>query len=84
MQALRYTQEKVDSMLKWGIVFSILWCAGVGSLIAFIYGIKSRKIINQSNGELVGEGRVWWCLIVGGLGILFWVPIIIMGVFNML
>ena len=28
------TQREVDSILKWGIVFSLLWLAGVGSLMA--------------------------------------------------
>jgi len=75
-------QGKIDSMLKWGIVFSIIWLAGIGSLISFIIGYKARKAIKGSNHELVGSGRAAWCLIVGGLGILFWLPIIFIAVRN--
>ncbi|KPA19288.1 hypothetical protein MHK_000491 [Candidatus Magnetomorum sp. HK-1] len=41
-------------------------------------------MINDSNDELNGAGRVWWCLIVGGFGILFWVPIVLIGIVNQL
>lgn len=76
------TQDKVDSMLKWGIIFSIIWLAGIGSLISFIIGYKAGNAIKGSNHELVGSGRAWWCLIVGRLGILFWFPIIFIAVRN--
>ena len=51
---------------------------GVGSLIAIIQAIKARKIIKQSNGEIRGSGKVMWCLIVGGAGLLFWSYVILM------
>lgn len=75
-------QRKVDSMLKWGIVFSILWLAGIGSLCSFILAIKARNLIIQTNGEVRGMGKVWWCLIAGGIGMLIWFPILIMGIIN--
>lgn len=51
---------------------------GVGSLIAVVQGIKARKIIRQSNGEIKGMGKVIWCFIVGGAGLLFWGFVILM------
>jgi len=45
---------------------------GVGSLIAVIQAMKARKIIRRSNGEIRGSGKVMWCFIVGGAGLLFW------------
>lgn len=69
-------QDQIDRILKWGIVFSILWLAGIGSLFSIIVGLKTRKVINESNGALVGTGRAWWCLVAGGLGLAFWLPIV--------
>jgi hypothetical protein len=77
-------QDVVNSLLYWGVVFSILWLAGIGSLIAIILGVKANKIIRESNGDILGSGRVWWCLIAGGLGMLFWIPVVIIGVINLL
>ena len=75
-------QSQLDRMLKWGIVFSLFWLAGVGSLVAVVLGLKARKAIAASNGILAGSGRVRWCLIVGVLGLTLWVPIVIIGVMN--
>jgi len=59
-------------MLRRAIIFSIFWLMGVGSLIAVIQAMKARKIIRRSNGEIRGSGKVMWCFIVGGAGLLFW------------
>ena len=75
-------QSQLDSMLKWGIIFSLFWLAGVGSLVAVVLGLKARKEIAASNGMLAGSGRVRWCLIVGGLGLALWVPIVVIGMLN--
>jgi hypothetical protein len=71
-------QEQVDAMLRRGIIFSIFWLMGVGSLIAIVQAVKARKIIRQSNGEIRGSGKVMWCFIVGGAGLLFWGFVILM------
>jgi len=86
MTSLSQTQDaqsRVDSLLKRGIVFSIVWLGGIGSLIAVVSGIKARKLINQSDGKLSGMGRVWWCLILGGIGILIWLPIVVIILINL-
>ena len=75
-------QDQVDGMLRRGIFFSIFWLMGVGSLIAIIQAVKARKIIQQSNGEIHGSGKVMWCFIVGGAGLLFWGYVILMDVIN--
>jgi hypothetical protein len=75
-------QNQVDQSLKWGIIFSILWLAGIGSFIALIKGLKARKAIAQSEGALSGTGRAWWCIVVGGLGFAFWLPVIVAGISN--
>ena len=73
-----HLQNEVNSMLRRGIFFSIFWLMGVGSLIAIVQGIKARKIIRQSNGKIQGMGKVMWCFIVGGAGLLFWGFVILM------
>lgn len=65
-------QAQVNKLLRWGIFFSMVWLAGVGSFIAMRRGMRARRLIKQSDGRLQGMGRVWWCLIVGGFGLVVW------------
>ena len=64
-------QIKVSRILALGFVFSILGTGGISSLLAFILGLKARKIINGSNGEIGGIRMAWWCIIAGALGTIF-------------
>ena len=75
-------KQAVDELLKKGVWFSIFWLLGFGSFIAVRNGLKARKIINDSNGEMKPDGRVWWCFIVGGFGLSFWLFVLIMGFLN--
>ncbi len=75
-------QDQLDSLLMRGVLFSILWLMGFGSLYAFWCGIRARRMIRASNGTLTGSGKTWWCLVVGGIGMAVWFPIIIVGVAN--
>ena len=76
------SQQTVDSMLRRGIVFSIVWLEGVGSFIAVVQAIRARKMILESAGQITGMEKVWWCLIVGGLGLVFWAFVLIMAIVN--
>jgi hypothetical protein len=75
-------QDKVDSMLRRGVVFSILWLMGIGSAISIVQAIRAKKIVDASNGEVTGGGNIWWCFIVGGLGVLFWGFVVVMVIVN--
>lgn len=75
-------QSEVNTKLRRGIFYSIFWLMGVGSAIAVIEGFKAKKLISQSGGELKGMGRVWWCFIVGGAGLLFWLFVVLMVIIN--
>ena len=75
-------QEKVRRLLKWGVIFSILWLGGIGSLVAIVCGAKARRLIKESGGQIRGTGGAWWCLIVGSLGLVIWLPILAVSVFN--
>jgi hypothetical protein len=70
-------QVKVSKILSLGFVFSIVWLAGIGSFIAFISGLRARKMINQSNGEIGGLKLAWWCIIVGALGMIIFPLVVI-------
>jgi hypothetical protein len=74
-------QVKVSKILANGFVFSLIWLGGIGSLIAFISGLRARKIINRSNGEIGGIKMAWWCIIVGAFGTII-LPIIIISGFK--
>jgi len=80
--ATRMVQARVDGLLRRGMIFSILWLMGIGSAIAVISGVKAKRLIEESGGTVSGMKRVWWCLIVGGIGLLIWVPVVIIGIAN--
>jgi hypothetical protein len=63
-------QRKVRSLLRIGIFFSIFWLAGIGSIISIVLGLKARNIIKRANMNISGMGGVYWCIIVGGLGLI--------------
>ena len=42
-EGMTMNQDQIDKMLKWGIIFSVIWLAGLGSLASFIVGVKARK-----------------------------------------
>jgi hypothetical protein len=70
-------QIKVSKMLGLGFVFSITLIGGISSLIALVIGLRARKLIRRSNGELVGIKLAWWCIIAGSLGVITVLPYII-------
>jgi hypothetical protein len=75
-------QDQLDTLLMRGVLFSIFWLMGFGSLYAFWCGIRARRAIRASGGALKGRGKTWWCLVVGAIGMAVWFPIIIVGVAN--
>ena len=55
-------QIKTSKVLSRGFIFSIVWLAGIG--------LQARKLINQSDSEISGIKMAWWCIIVGGIGMI--------------
>lgn len=71
IQIENHQQKIIDKKLIWGIVFSLFWIWGIGSLVAVVMGFNVRRAIKASNGQYKGSIRAWWCLLVGGIGILW-------------
>jgi hypothetical protein len=76
------SQDQFDAMLSRGVLFSILWLMGFGSVYPFLCGLRARRMIRGSSGALTGLGKTWWCLIVGGVGMIIWFPLIAVGIIN--
>jgi hypothetical protein len=69
-------QLQVDRLLQRGIFYSIFSLAGFGSLYSILLAKRAHRIIKESNGEIHGMGKVWWCYILGGLGVSAWFSIL--------
>jgi len=69
--------RKVRVLLRIGIFFSIFWIAGIGSIISIMLGLKARGIIKRATVNLNGMGGVYWCLVVGALGLIISLLILI-------
>jgi hypothetical protein len=51
-------------------VFSLLWLAGLGSLLAIIFAASARRKIKRSRGRETGDGLAIAGLVIGILGLL--------------
>jgi len=80
--SIRVKQRRVNEILRWGIVFSLLWLAGIGSAIAIFQGYRAERLIKESNGALRGLHRVSWCYYVGAFGVLVWGTVLVVGILN--
>ncbi|HWC91215.1 MAG TPA: hypothetical protein VG433_16215 [Pirellulales bacterium] len=75
-------QSKVDRLLNRGVVFSVIWLLGGGSIYAVLLATRARRIIKASGGAVGGMRRVWWCYAMGGFGILLFSTVLISLVIN--
>ena len=79
--SLTAEQGRLNRMLTRGVVYSVVWLAGFGSLYALYQGLMARRMI-RLNPLLQGNGRAWWCIIAGGLGVTVLCTIVGAGIFN--
>jgi hypothetical protein len=66
------SQRSINEHLYWGIFFAFTWLGGVGSFYAVRHGLKARRLIKESAGQLKGIRKAWICILVGGYGLIFW------------
>lgn len=76
-------QARLDRILTRGVVYSVIWLAGLGSCYALYQGIVARRMIKE-NPTLEGSGRAWWCIIAGGIGAAVLLLVAGIGIFNAL
>ncbi len=61
-------QVKLSVMLGYGLALSLVGVGGLGSLAAFVIGLRALREINRSREGLSGLRLAWWCILAGGLG----------------
>jgi hypothetical protein len=63
------------------MVLGIVWLAGVGAVLALIFGLKARKQIDWSNGTQGGRGMATAGIVLGIIGIIgaliYWAFVVI-------
>ena len=79
--SLTVEQTRLNRMLTRGVVFSVIWLAGFGSSYALYQGLLARRMI-KLNPMLQGNGRAWWCILAGGLGVAVLCAVVGVGIFN--
>jgi hypothetical protein len=67
-------QMRVSKLLGFGFALSVVWVGGLGSLAALFIGLRARKLIKDSGGELAGMRLAWWCIIAGACGVAILLP----------
>lgn len=72
------TQVRVSKMLGLAFALSITGVGGIGSLTAFLLGLKALRIIGRAQSRINGRVVAWWCILVGGLGTLCIPPLIVL------
>jgi|GEM_PF-6363092 len=65
-------QRQVNKLLTRSLVFSFYWLLGFGSLYAIYCAWQARRIIHESEFALRGSRKSIVCLVLGGLGLSFW------------
>jgi hypothetical protein len=69
-------QNAINRQLNLGIIFSLVWLFGLGSLISFVLGLRAMHSIGEDD-QLRGTGRAWWCVIAGGIGTIFLICLVL-------
>jgi len=62
------------------LVLGILWFAGVGAILAIIFGYSANKEIQQSNGTIQGQGLATAGIILGWIGVvgsILWIILLV-------
>jgi uncharacterized membrane protein len=72
-------QQSTNGLAVASLVLGIVWLAGLGSLLALIFGIVSKRQIRDSGGRQSGSGMATAGIVLGIVGIvgaIFWIILI--------
>ena len=68
-------ETRIRTLARWGIVLSVLWVGGIGSIIAITNGIKIHRLRKAHSWVGTGLAASIWCIVVGLIGLAFTVPL---------
>lgn len=63
-------RRRTNGLAVASLVLSLLWLAGLGSIVAIVLAVVSRRQIRESRGAESGEGVALAGLIIGILGVI--------------
>lgn len=67
------SQVRISRALGFGFVFTLVSLGGLGSMIAFVVGLRALRIISRSREALVGRRLALWCIAVGAIEMLYYI-----------
>jgi hypothetical protein len=73
-------QREVDSILRQARMGLRLWLTGIYSYRAILGARQALKLIRESNGKLEGESQAKFIEIMGILGLVIWIPLIVVSI----
>jgi hypothetical protein len=69
VDADRPQAQRTNPLAIASLVLSVVWCAGIGSVLAIVVAIQARRSIRASDGAETGEGLATAGMIIGILGV---------------
>jgi uncharacterized membrane protein len=68
--------SQVNSLAVASLVLGVLWLAGIGAVLALVFGYRARSQIKNSAGRQTGSGLAAAGIILGWIGITLLVAIV--------
>jgi hypothetical protein len=78
-----YGYQAIPTTNGWAVASFVcsffFWLVGAGSVLAIIFGLMARRQVGESNGAQKGNDLALAGIILGFIGVLFWVLAIALG-----
>ena len=73
-------QKEVNQILHQSRMNAFFWVFGINSIRAILGARKAKNLIQKSGGTLTGEDQVRFSELIGWIGVLVWIPLILVGI----
>ena len=70
--------SQINGLAIASVLASVLWFAGLGAVLALVFGYRARRQINHSAGSQTGSGLATAGIILGWIGIAIVVTVVIL------
>ena len=70
--------SQINGLAIASVVLAVLWFAGLGAVLALVFGYRARKQINHSAGSQTGSSLATAGIILGWIGIAIVVTVVIL------